>query len=538
MNRKSSINNSNNRLLYDPNHDKERRLGAFSMQEELDEDDDIEENTEDLDSDNIDENNEMEYNDENLDNQNIEEFNNLNDHSLKKEATKMAAKEGAKQVGKIAGQTATKVAGTVTAKIGMIIATNPWILVIIIVIVIIIIILLVIFGSSIENNNSYSTSYLENCSEFPLNTTSLSKNEFATFVEEYFANSQSSYASVFIDNADTIYELSIKNNINPELVVVRAIKEGGSPGGRTHNYWGIGCFNGTSSCYSYSSFDEGVLAFIENISQYSSVDEMMSRYAYIGSYWYNPGSSALGGCHYYEYIKQYMSPSRSAEVEKICSSNVKCSSSGGNGCVKTTDEDQLAYAKWQVSSMTTLRFNIFNLSPAVCNSYSSTCTLYSQSDPNWSNIKLGNSSSTMGAAGCAVTSLAIAISCLELETTLENFNAGTFVEALNDGYCFNDGGNINWSCSKLSEIVPSLQFVSNVSLNGNDASKIETVSSYAQNNEIILIHFVNSKHAAGHFVVYSGVSGNSFITRDPAGGKISNVNVSDVDGIRVFKVEG
>ena len=533
MNRKSSINNSNNRLLYDPNHDKERRLGTFSMQEDLDEEETPEE-TENTGEDSIEETPES---NENIKDNDGQSETKEDTNSTRKEVAKTAVKEGAKQAGKAAGKAATKATGAVAAKIGALIAANPWILVVIVIIVILLIIILVILGGSIEDNNSYSSSYLENCSEFPLNTTSLSKSDFISYVEDYFTGSNYSYASTFIENADSIYDLSVKNNINPELVIVRAIKEGGSPGGQTNNYWGIGCFNGSSSCDSYPSFDEGVLAFIENVSQYISVDEMMSRYAYIGSYWYNPGSYSLGGCKYYEVIKEYMSSSRANEVAQICSSNSYCDAGGGTNCVATTDEDQLAYAKWQVSSMSEVRYNIFNLNPAVCNSYSNTCTLYSQSDPNWSGIHLGNSSSTMGAAGCAVTSLAIAISCLELDTSIENFNAGTFVTELNEGSCFNAGGNINWSCSKLKEIVPSLNFVASVALMGSNENKISTVQSYAQDYEIILLHFVNSEHVAGHFVVYTGMAGNTFVTRDPAGGKISNINVSDVDGIRLFNVE-
>ena len=74
---------------------------------------------------------------------------------------------------------------------------------------------------------------------------------------------------------------------------------------------------------------------------------MMMSYAYIGSYWYNPGSSSKGGCYYFPYIKQYLSETRALEVENACSS----SPCDGSSCLKTTDEDQSAYAKWQVSKM-------------------------------------------------------------------------------------------------------------------------------------------------------------------------------------------
>jgi len=108
---------------------------------------------------------------------------------------------------------------------------------------------------------------------------------------------------VFTDNAGKIYSLTIANDFNPEMVVVRAKQEGFSPGGSSNNYWGIGCTNtgGSGSCKNYSTVDGGILAFIHNIKnqKYKTAYQMMLKYAYIGKYWYNPGSSSKGGCYYF-----------------------------------------------------------------------------------------------------------------------------------------------------------------------------------------------------------------------------------------------
>ena len=74
---------------------------------------------------------------------------------------------------------------------------------------------------------------------------------------------------------------------------------------------------------------------------------MASKYAYIGNYWYNPGSWSDGGCIYFPYIKKYMSSQRSNTVTDICNKSSTCSPKGGD-CTPTTDEDQKAYATWQV----------------------------------------------------------------------------------------------------------------------------------------------------------------------------------------------
>ena len=199
---------------------------------------------------------------------------------------------------------------------------------------------------------------------FTISGTSLSKEEFGNKVTEY-SNSHSA-CKVFADNSDKIYDLSLAKGVNPELVVVRAWAEGNckSTGG-TNNYWGLACYNGSKTCKSYSSFMDGVEAFLNNVSQYSSLREMMNKYAYIGKYWYNPGSSSLGGCYYANLIYPNNMPDR---VRNACN-GAECGSGGGSGCVKTTDDDQAAYADYQVKTyMAGIRKNIFGLeySEGIC----------------------------------------------------------------------------------------------------------------------------------------------------------------------------
>ena len=85
---------------------------------------------------------------------------------------------------------------------------------------------------------------------------------------------------------------------------------------------------------------------------------MMSKYAYIGANWFNPGSWSEGGCAYYSHINKYMSSARSSIVGQACN-GPHCQ---GSACMKTNAEDQKAYATWQVNDkMVPLRYNIFGL---------------------------------------------------------------------------------------------------------------------------------------------------------------------------------
>lgn len=206
------------------------------------------------------------------------------------------------------------------------------------------------------------TSMINGCSSISMVSTTLARDEFIANVEANVSN------PTFVKNAGKIYDIATNNNINPELVVIRASLEGYSPGAEYNNYWGLGCGNGKgkSACLKYNSFDEGVLGYINNISQYTSVEDMMGRYAYIGQYWYNPGSSSLGGCHYFPLIREYMSEEHASADEGYCSSDKTCNKDGVGQCYETTDEDQHAYQKWQVSKMVEKRETIFGIGAEEC----------------------------------------------------------------------------------------------------------------------------------------------------------------------------
>lgn len=398
------------------------------------------------------------------------------------------------------------------------------------------------FNGTQTDQNQSSSSYSSTCDAIDLHNTSMTRSEFITKTQEYYAKIDKDYAKVFSSNAGTIYDVATKNGINPEMVIVRAESEGYSPGASKNNYWGMGCTNsgGYQACISYKSFSDSVLGYVKNISKYDSVSAMMSKYAYIGSYWYKnmSGGSSKGGCYYYEYIKQFMDSSRATEVEQICGSSNNCNFDGSGNCVATTDADQLAYAKWQVYKMAGSRERIFGIPPDECKTptISPGCVLYAQSDPKWGSIHLGKSSSTMSGSGCAVTSIAIGIKCSGTQIADGTFDAGVFIRKLNSGSCFTESGAIYWDCKAITEIAPNVKLKANIRQikSYTPEQKKEMASGFDAGNTFVLLHFKNSQHPRGHYVVFTSISGNNFIVKDPAGGKISQVPVEDIDQIVAY----
>ena len=519
MDRKRGVNNEN-KLLYDPNQRQQRRLGAFSMEENIEDEEELEEIQDEEQE--IDES--VEDNNEQV----------TEDNEVSQVPANAAVKTATSNAFKAAGEATKKVAGKAIMKIGAFIMANPWILLIIGILLLLILLIVILGGGSTIINNS-STAYLDDCSAISISTTSLSQSEFVDKVQDYFAGSSNPDEITFSQNASKIYSIAVNNGINPELVVVRAILEGFSPGENKNNYWGMGCTNtgGYDACITYDSFDDGVLGYVENISQYESVDDMMSRYAYIGSYWYNPGGSGIGGCYYFDYIKEYMTPARANEIESVCNSSNYCDTSGGPNCVATTEEDQAAYAKYQVANMAEMRKTVFGIDPDNCEVYALGCTIFAQSDSRWGSIPLGNSSLRMSDSGCAVTSIAIGISCSGTDVTVEDFDAGDLIRALNANSCFTPGGAIYWGCSGIQDIAPSVRLVDN--LHPQTATDtMNMINYYSNDNTFILLHFENSAHPRGHYVVYTSTEGNNFLVKDPAGGVISRIAASQVDQIVVY----
>lgn len=227
------------------------------------------------------------------------------------------------------------------------------------------VVLFAIIGIFDEEESSRNVGY-GNTGSFNISSTILSSDEFSERLYEASLNNPS--LRIFSEHADDIYDSASSMGINPELVVLRAIVEGFSPG-VGYNYWGINCSNtgGGSDCQSFNSFNLGVNAFLSIVSRYSSLEEWMSAYSYIGEYWWSIQYTSagqinwgIGGCAYASHI--YSEDNMPSYVSDACSSSAPfCGINNTSNCTPTTAGDQEAYAKWQVMEMAQLRKDIFGI---------------------------------------------------------------------------------------------------------------------------------------------------------------------------------
>lgn len=141
-----------------------------------------------------------------------------------------------------------------------------------------------------------------------------------------------------------------------------------------------------------------------------------------------------------------------------------------------------------------------------------------QAGQSWSNIRIGNTSSTIGNIGCLVTSIAILIEKSGANTTIVPFNPSTFVEALNSNGGFDEKGNLYYA--PINKVVPNFRYVGNVNLRGKTrAEKLELIKQYLNLGFHITIEVKGATPGNQHWVAILGVDGNNVNIVDPASDK-------------------
>lgn len=225
-----------------------------------------------------------------------------------------------------------------------------------------------------------------NCSEFSLTDTSLTKQEFVSLMNWYcISTNNKGFCENFSSNAELVYEVSIKNNVNPELVVVTAgTEQSWNKCDGLYNFWGIGISNG-QGCHDgprITSLEDGIKRYANLINTYleggthektilarynkraeagcdsaghglpGTLAGMQSVYSWVGTYRYNPGNWGLGGCAYLNLIygKGY------CNSVPTCTDKNNCSVAS-----KTTICEQNDYTAWQLKGKVELRQKIFGL---------------------------------------------------------------------------------------------------------------------------------------------------------------------------------
>ena len=148
-----------------------------------------------------------------------------------------------------------------------------------------------------------------------------------------------------------------------------------------------------------------------------------------------------------------------------------------------------------------------------------------QAGQSWSNIKIGNTNSTIGNIGCLVTSIAILIEKSGVPTpNIEPFNPGTFVEALNKNGGFDERGNLYYG--PISKVVPNFKYVGNVNLRGKSRSeKLALITQYVNAGYFVTEEVKGAIPGNQHWVAVTGVNGNNVIMVDPAS------NQTDTSGV-------
>ena len=162
-----------------------------------------------------------------------------------------------------------------------------------------------------------------------------------------------------------------------------------------------------------------------------------------------------------------------------------------------------------------------------------------QGDPSWANVRIGNTSSTVGRIGCLVTSISILIEKSGVNTTISPFNPGTFVEALNKNGGFDSGGNLQYAA--VSKAVPGFSYVGNVNLRGKSRSeKLALISQYFSQGYYVTAEVKGATPGNQHWVAVTGLDSVNVMMVDPASSQTIMWNayeVSKTSQFNYFKVE-
>ena len=141
-------------------------------------------------------------------------------------------------------------------------------------------------------------------------------------------------------------------------------------------------------------------------------------------------------------------------------------------------------------------------------------TEWKQKGKEWSNIKIGNTSKTIGDVGCLVTSVAILIEKSGVPTKdIYPFNPGTFVTALNNVYGF-DGANLQYG--PISKVVPDFVYQDRINLRGKTKSeKLYEIKKYYENGYYIAVEVAGATETSQHWVAVDNVTNNTILMLDP-----------------------
>ena len=157
-----------------------------------------------------------------------------------------------------------------------------------------------------------------------------------------------------------------------------------------------------------------------------------------------------------------------------------------------------------------------------CGSNANTCNMlngdymqWKQADPKWASTPIGSSGETLGKIGCLVTSIAMQIARSNVDTSIvgDDFNPGTFVEALNKNNGFTSGGALNWNA--VTTVVPSFKYMGQESVSGyTKDQKLSKLKELVDKGYYVVAEVKGS--TGQHWVAVVSVSGETITMMDPA----------------------
>ena len=189
-------------------------------------------------------------------------------------------------------------------------------------------------------------------------------------------------------------------------------------------------------------------------------------------------SLAKKGLNYKQILLQvYSSGNRNYGASDI--KKMPCNNSDGSSCTGVSTGD---FAKWK------------------------------QYEGDWVNVQLGNSGQTIRQIGCLATSISILIAKSGVQTNINPFNPGTFVQALNKNGGFVDGGNFVWGST--TSVAPSFKHVGSVSLSGSSRSdKLNKIKNLVNGGYYVTCEVKGN--TGQHWVAVDTVQGDNVMMMDP-----------------------
>ena len=126
---------------------------------------------------------------------------------------------------------------------------------------------------------------------------------------------------------------------------------------------------------------------------------------------------------------------------------------------------------------------------------------------------MGNSGKTIKQIGCLVTSVSMQIARSGVQTNIQDFNPGTFVQFLNSHGGFVSGGNFVWGAA--TQAAPSFKYGGQISVSGmSREQKLNKIKELVNQKGVYVVAEVKG-NTGQHWVAIDTVQGNTVKMMDP-----------------------